>query len=184
MADTSRERGNRAPSPAPPVPSSIAELIQAGVLDGELAATTWLLLDGRVPLIVASADDDPRVVALIRAFLDLLPDDVAQVELAGDRETFEWLPQASELGWPGVGHAPVRGDPIRPAATVLVGDLSDRASTSTWGKAARVAVRAASSGAKPHPKCSKRADVGSQVARTPGPRRCRWPWASCATGRR
>jgi hypothetical protein len=116
------------------------------MLEGELAATAWLLLDGRVPLVVASDDDRPGAAALLRSLVDLLPNDVARVELAGDEETFDWLPQATELGWPGVGHAPVGGTPIRPAGTVLVADLSDRAPTSTWGEAARVAVRAASIG--------------------------------------
>ena len=41
----------------------------------------------------------------------------------------------------------------------------------------------ASSGVTPQPKCSKASVSGSQVARTAGPRRWRWPWTSRASGR-
>ncbi|MEA2607992.1 MAG: hypothetical protein QOJ75_235, partial [Chloroflexota bacterium] len=55
MADTSSVRGRWAFRPVPPEPRSITELIRAGTLDAELAATIWLLLEARVPLLVAAA---------------------------------------------------------------------------------------------------------------------------------
>jgi len=147
VADTSPARGRWASRPVPPEPRSVVELIRAGTLDSELAATVWLLLEGRVPLVVTYDDDALDATALLGALLDFVPPDVRVVELAGAHETFGWLPQASELGWPGVGHAPSDGLPIRPESTVLLAaELSDRSPASTWGEAARIAVRAASIG--------------------------------------
>lgn len=45
------------PLPEPPVPGeppSIVELVRRGVLDAELAALVWVLVEGRIPLIVAA----------------------------------------------------------------------------------------------------------------------------------
>ena len=79
--------------------------------------------------------------------LDFLPPEVRVVELAGEDETFEWLPQASELGWPGTAHPAPDADPVRPDTTVLLAlELSDHTPAYTWGEAARIAVRAASIG--------------------------------------
>jgi hypothetical protein len=71
-------------------------------------------------------------------------------------ETFDWLPQAPELGWKrhnqtaasvaaatGFGQRP----PIRPDDTVLlIPELSDHLPSYTWGAEARIAIRAASIG--------------------------------------
>ena len=62
---------------------------------------------------------------LLTALLDFLPPAVRTVELAGVDETFDWLPQASELGWtrPGgarrgaAGSAPIR--PRRPSCSPM-----------------------------------------------------------------
>ena len=63
---------------------------------------------------------------MLGALLDFLPPDVRVVELAGEDETFEWLPQASELGWPGTAHPTPDADPVRPDTTVLLAhELSD-----------------------------------------------------------
>ena len=72
------------------------------------------------------------------------------VELAGADETFDWLPQASELGWPGVA-PPVRAADGgrrsgRTRRVLLAAELSDHLPAYTWGEAARIAVRAASIG--------------------------------------
>ena len=67
------------------------ELIRAGTLDAELAATVWLLVGGRVPLIVAGDGRGIGKSTLHRALLDFLPPDTRVVELAGIDETFEWL---------------------------------------------------------------------------------------------
>lgn len=168
MADTSLPRGRWASRPGSRDHRSIVELIQAGTVDAELAATVWLLLDGRVPLVVAADDVTlERRTAVLEAFLDFTPDELRLVELAGAGETFDWLPQASELGWSSadrVGAAGAEwqgeerqrgrgspstgtGPPVRPDDTVLVAlDLSADTPQSTWGEAARLAVRAASIG--------------------------------------
>jgi hypothetical protein len=128
------------------VPRSIVELIRGGTLDADLAATIWLLVEARVPIVVAGADRGVGKSTLLGAFLDFVPDDHRIVELRGVAETFAWLPQASELGWPGIPARP-SGPPIRPEDTVLLAaELSDHTPAYTWGEAARVAVRAAALG--------------------------------------
>jgi hypothetical protein len=149
MADTSPMRGRWAFRPIPPEPRSIVSLIRAGTLDAELAATVWMLLDARVPLLVAATGQGAGKSTLLGACLDLLPRDIRTVELAGQDETFDWLPQASELGWSAGGvRRPTPGGPIvRPDTTVLVApELSDHLPAYTWGEHARIAVRAASIG--------------------------------------
>lgn len=146
MADTSLTRRGWVLRPIPPEPRSIAELIGAGTLNAETAATIWLLLEGRVPLIVAGDGQGVGKTTLLGALLDFLPPDVHVVELRGLDETFDWLPQASDLGWPGVPARPA-GAPIRPETTViLAAELSDHTPAYTWGESARVAVRAAALG--------------------------------------
>ncbi len=85
---------------------------------------------------------------LLGALLAFVPPSITIVELAGEAETFGWLPQASELGWPGIPR-PRRAIaiPIRPERTILLAhELSNHLPAYTWGEAARVAVRAASIG--------------------------------------
>jgi hypothetical protein len=155
----------------PPTPRSIAELIRARTLDPELAATLWLLIEGHVPLIVAAQDGGAGKTTLLTALLDFLPPGVRKVELAGAMESFDWLPQAPELGWrrPRAPEGPARTidevealdpvraphetafrparAPIRPDNTVLlVPELSDHLPSYTWGAEARIAIRAASIG--------------------------------------
>jgi hypothetical protein len=131
----------------PPEPRSIVELIRDGTLDPELAAQVWLLVAGRVPIVVAAEAQGAGKTTLLRAVLDFLPPDVRVVELAGEAETFDWLPQASELGWSGAPRPTPDADPVRPDTTVLLAsELSDHLPIYTWGPAARVFVRAASIG--------------------------------------
>ncbi len=154
MADTSPARDRWTPHRSTPEPRSIVELIRDGMLDPELAATVWLLVEARVPVIVAADERGSGRSTLMRAILDFVPPRVERIELAGAEETFAWLPQATELGWharPGSGdrdiRSPVRSSPVRPDATMLVAaDLSDDLPTSTWGEAARIAIRAATIG--------------------------------------
>lgn len=146
MADTSLSKGGWVLRPIPPEPRSVAELIEAGTIDADLAATIWLLLEARVPLVVAGADRKVGKSTLLGALLDFVPANLRIVQLRGVLETFDWLPQASELGWPGVPSPPA-GEPVRPDTTVLLAsELSDHTPAYTWGEAARVAVRAASLG--------------------------------------
>ncbi|MGK2852074.1 MAG: hypothetical protein ACSLFN_14365 [Candidatus Limnocylindrales bacterium] len=150
MADATPLRAGWAFRPVPPTPRSIVELIRSGTLDAELAATLWLLIDGRVPVIVAAQEPGAGKTTLLTALLDFLPPDVRLVELAGATETFDWLPQATELGWRrGVGVEPARSErpPVRPDDTVLlVPEFSDHLPAYTWGEEARIAIRAASVG--------------------------------------
>ena len=142
-------RGRWAIRHVPPTPRSIVELIRAGTLDAELAATLWLLVEGRVPLIVGALPQLAGKTTLLGALLVFLPPAVRTVELAGALETFDWLPQAPELGWRRPAST-VRHDhtpPIRPDDTVLlISELSDHLPSYTWGAEARIAIRAASIG--------------------------------------
>src|SRR3954447_6290007 len=99
VTDAAPRRSGWTFRPVPPTPRSIVELIRAGTLDAELAATLWVLLEARVPLVVAGEAPAVGKSTLLHALLDFLPPDVRVVELAGVDETFDWLPQASELGW-------------------------------------------------------------------------------------
>ncbi len=147
MADTSPAPGRRALRPIPPEPRSIVALIADGTLDADLGAELWLLLEARVPVIVAADAQHVGKTTLLTALLAFLPPDARLVELAGESETFDWLPQATELGWPGVGHPTVGGPPVRPETTVLLAhELSDHTPAYTWGESARIAVRATSIG--------------------------------------
>ncbi len=117
--------------------------LRAGTLDAELAAQLWLLVEARVPIVVAALAQGVGKSTLLHALLDFLPPDVRVVELAGETETFAWLPQATELGWPGVARPTPGTDPVRAETTVLLAaELSDHLPAYTWGAAARVAVRA------------------------------------------
>jgi hypothetical protein len=102
------------------------ELIRAGTLDATLGATLWALIEGRVPVIVAAEEGGAGKSTLLEALLDFVDPAVRVVELSGSGETFDWLPQASELGW-----------------SV---DLGRGPPSYTWGAEARLAVRAASIG--------------------------------------
>ena len=126
---------------------AFVHLLRAGVLDAELAALLWLLVEARVPVVVAGGSG--ALTAEVRdALLALLPDDARPVRLAGEDEEFGWLPEATELGWrhervaDGIAAAP---HPDR-GSTVLIADLDDRPAGGTWGARARVAIRSLSVG--------------------------------------
>jgi len=123
------------------------EFIRAGTLDAELGAQLWLLIAARVPLVVAAQTRGAGTSSLLAALLAFLPEGVRVVELAGEDEDFAWLPQATELGWPGIARLVAGTTPVRPDTTVILASkLSGHHPASTWGQAARVAVRAASIG--------------------------------------
>jgi hypothetical protein len=146
VTDPSSAAGGWALRPVPPPPRSIVALLLDGTLDAHLAATLWLLVERRVPLIVASTEVGAEASTLLEALLGFLSPDVTRHDLAGSDEAFEWLPQASELGWPGTW---VMGDaaPAHPAGTMLVASaLSDHLPAYTWGERARIAVRATAIG--------------------------------------
>ncbi len=152
MADTSPARGRWAVRHVPPTPRSIVELIRTGTLDAELAATLWVLVEQRVPVIVAAEDTGAGKSTLLAALWPFVPDGVRAIELAGADETFDWLPQATELGWQRPDGSPTAekhrlDPPVRPDTTVLaIPELSDHLPSYTWGEAARIAIRAAAIG--------------------------------------
>src|SRR5262245_20363199 len=133
--------------PVPPEPRSIVQMLRDRTLDLELAAHLWMLVGSGVPVIVAALARNAGKTTLLDSVLEFLPAERRIVELAGEDETFEWLPQASELGWPGVPQPAADGEPVRPETTVLYAhELSDHTPAYTWDAGARVFVRAASIG--------------------------------------
>ncbi len=128
----------------PASPRSIVELLAAGVLDTELAALLWLLVEARLPIVVAGPFGAGRTT-LLTALLDFLPADARPVPLAGAEEDFDWLPEAPELGWrrERTGAARGRGAAASPGNTVLmVRELGGRPPAGTWGPRARIVIRA------------------------------------------
>ena len=126
---------------------SIVELISAGVVDSELAALAWVLIEARLPLIVAGLAQGAGKTTLFEALLDFLPSTVRRIELAGFDEDFAWLPEAAALGWPASAEPERAAIPVTPASAYLVAaELSAHLPLYTWGPAARTLVRAASIG--------------------------------------
>jgi len=127
---------------------SIVELIAGGVLDAELAALAWLLIESRLPVVVAGLARGTGKTTLLEALLDFLPPGIRRIDLAGVDEEFAWLPEAERLGWRREG-APAPGAEIEvtPSRAYLVAaELSEHMPLYTWGRAARTLVRAASIG--------------------------------------
>ncbi len=125
------------PEAAPP---ALAALVFERLLDAELAATAWILIEGGVPVVVAGPA--PSAGRLLDALVACVAPDTQVAHLTGADEDFGWLPQASELGW--AGHSTrTNQPPIQPATTRLVASLAEDA---TWGERARIAIRAASIG--------------------------------------
>lgn len=132
---------------ATPPHRSIVELIDGGVLDAELAALSWLLIEARLPVVVAGLQRGAGKTTVLEALLDFLPPTVRRVDLRGIAEDFSWLPEAESLGWTR-GTPPIEeAIPVTPASAVLVAaELSEHLPLYTWGRAARTLVRAASIG--------------------------------------
>jgi hypothetical protein len=130
-----------------PARRSIVELIASGVLDADLAALAWILVEARIPLIVGGLHRGAGKTTLLEALLDFLPPLTRRIDLAGMTEDFPWLPEAEALGWS--RSTPRTPAAIReaPASTFLVAaELSEHLPIYTWGRAARTLVRAASIG--------------------------------------
>ncbi len=75
----------------------MASLVGARVVDAELAALLWLLLDARTPMVVVGAPGPGRDALLDGLEGCLAPDARTVTVTAGD--DFDWLPEAVELGW-------------------------------------------------------------------------------------
>jgi len=147
VADTPLPGSRWAFRPFEPEPRSIVELVRTGLLDAELAATVWILVEGRVSVIVAGLRRGEGKSTLLNALLGFVPASIGIRELAGEDEDFAWLPQASELGWPGKARPAGTPASVRPDNTLLlVQEFSDHLPAYIWGAAARVAVRATSIG--------------------------------------
>jgi hypothetical protein len=134
---------------------SIVELVEGGVLDAELAALAWILVEARLPLVVGGMARGAGKTTLLEALLDFLPESVRRIDLRGVDEDFAWLPEARSLGW--TGGAPVvtgasRGNAEAPAgvspgsAYLVAPELSSHMPLYTDGVAARTLIRAASIG--------------------------------------
>jgi energy-coupling factor transporter ATP-binding protein EcfA2 len=126
------------------------ELVRDGVLDAELAALLWLLLEARMPVVVVGRRGSGRST-LVVALLDLLPAGSRATRLAGAEEEFDWLPEAPELGWrrasPGARVGARSPKAVRAADTVLLAaGLGDGPPHGTPGPQARIAIRALSLG--------------------------------------
>ena len=128
---------------ARPAEARLRALVHRRVLDAELASLLWLLVEARIPVLVAGPPIPARD-AVRAALLDLLPTDARPIVLAGADEEFEWMPEATELGWRRE-RAPAGDAGARPRASaataVLVTDFDD-GPAGTWGARARVAIRA------------------------------------------
>jgi hypothetical protein len=131
------------------VPISLESLLRDSAIDAELGALASILVEARVPVIVAG-DIDPSIRArVLDALLGALPDDIRRIELAGPREDFAWLPEAEALGWRSDGPTPGRPaiEPVTSErAVMLAGDLAPEAAGTTWAGVVRIAVRAVSLG--------------------------------------
>ena len=129
----------------------IATLVGRGTLDAELAALVWLLVEARVPVVVASPADGVRD-ALLDALEELLPRDAHVIGLAAAAEDFEWMPEATELGWrrehnvvPAAGRDATRRASSS-TAVMVARDLAGTGPDATAGPRARLVVRALSLG--------------------------------------
>jgi hypothetical protein len=142
---------------------SIVELIRQHVLDAELAALLWLLVEGRVPIVVAAGPSGTGKTTLLDALLDFLPAGTQRRTVRGYLDDFAWLPEAERFGWRPEGPLPglpgwareeaealgesLPGGRLDPATTCLVvPELSDHTPFYTWEGAARLVIRAVALG--------------------------------------
>jgi hypothetical protein len=143
-------------------PGALTTLVRGGVLDAELAALVWLLIEARVPVVVAGPAGSPR--ADVRDALSGLVPDTRIIRLAEGGEPTDWLPEAAELGWLpeaaeqgwhpersalDAGRAPDASarDPLAVAGeTVLLADLGPHGPPAARGELTRLAIRALSTG--------------------------------------
>jgi len=128
---------------------TIVDAIRGGVMDPELAAVVWLLLDGGVPILVAGPGGDAIArearSEVLAAMLDLLPATRQPRRLRAEQDDFAWLGPAEVLGWRRTG--PADAVPADPAATViLAGELGSDPMADTTGDRARLVVRAIGAG--------------------------------------
>jgi hypothetical protein len=131
------------------VPLSLESLLRESAIDAELAALVSILVEARVPVMVAGDVDTPTRARVLEAVLQALPGDARRLALAGPTEDFAWLPEAESLGWRSDGPTPGR-PPIESAdaehSVILAGDLAPDDLATTWAGVVRIAARAVSIG--------------------------------------
>jgi hypothetical protein len=131
------------------VPISLESLLRESAIDAELGALVSMLVESRVPVIVAGDIAPATRLRVLDAVLAALPEDVRRIELAGPTEDFSWLPEADSLGWRSDGPTPGR-EPVAPAAAdrtfIHAGDLIPDDLGTTLAGVVRIAVRAVSMG--------------------------------------
>jgi hypothetical protein len=122
-------------------PNLPAGLLRDHVLDAELGALLWLLLDARTPLVVVGERGTARE-ALLDGLAGMLPPGARRVDVLAD-DDFEWLPEAVELGWRRERVGPRGADQPRLSASdgiLVVRGLADP--DGVTGARARIVVRA------------------------------------------
>ena len=122
----------------PEVP--LTNFIRDRTLDAELGALLSLLIEARVPAIVAGPAGSDRA-GLRDALVAFGPADTQTIRLAAEDEDFAWMPEAVELGWRHEGGTGRGGPRANASTTVLLADLDDGPG-GTWGERARIAIRA------------------------------------------
>ncbi len=129
---------------------TIVELLAGGVLDSRLAALAWLLLERRIPLVVAAGPSGTGKTVLLRALLAFLPEGTSVRTVAGDWESWSWLPadvrtEVGVLVYEDVAAAD--SAPREASGTVLVvPEFSNHLPLYASGRTARTAIRLASRG--------------------------------------
>ncbi len=143
---------------AAPRPRAITELIHDGVLDTELAALLWLLVEARIPIVVAAGPSGVGKSTLLAALLELVPTAADLRLVLGPQPDLSWLPEAASLGWEAgeqdaieqgpseAGSAVVAPRADRSSAILVAPELSGHLPWYAWGSLARTLVRAASLG--------------------------------------
>jgi hypothetical protein len=130
---------------------SIVQLLADGVLDTRLAALAWLLIEKRIPIVVAAGPSGTGKTVLLRALLAFLPPSVETRTVAGIWETWDWLPaeERAELGVlvaardGGVAATPTLD---RSNGVLVVPEFSDHLPLYAWNGVARTAIRIATLG--------------------------------------
>jgi hypothetical protein len=132
---------------------SIVRLIADGVLDARLAALLWLLLEARLPVVVAAGPSGTGKTVLLRALLAFLPPSTRVRTIAGAWESWGWLPAdvRAELGVVAFGATEGSGvdvsSPLEPgSAFLVVPELSMHLPIYAWNGVARTAIRLATMG--------------------------------------
>ena len=121
MADLSPARGRWAFRPIPPEPRSIVELIRTGTLDAELAAQLWLLIEARVPIVVAAEAHGAPASRPSWAPSSISCRGSASSSSPARPRPSTGCRRPRSSGWPGVARpAPDGEEPVRPETTVLL----------------------------------------------------------------